>query len=208
MSSNKVLLKVLESVFPVDHCRELVKFALAEQYAKLLAENPVLYSPLDPEIIKGLEDPEIPEEVRERLEELVSLAGRRVSDFPKPTQEEEDKEIEDKVATAVNIIVAGWVNVLHEAQCEVKNNQVRLGNSLLPPPELAQHEGVGWDEWIANSLVLNAKQISELMLLFAIKLTPIFDAMIANNPKGFELIDGIFIGKDSNGFHLLPKVKN
>lgn len=208
MPMPQVKITALKLLFPMDRCRELIKLALDADEAKLLAEDTVFVPALSPEDMKKLNDPKTPKAARELIKLIEPFAGKKVSELPQPTAEQAAEFLEDEVLTATDCIVTSWLNVLYEAQVESLDKPVRLDSSLLPPPELAQYDGVGWDEWLTSSLMLTVEQIRELMALYAAKIMPIFDLMIANNPNGFNLTENLFIRKDAGGFYLSPKIKD
>ncbi len=154
-----------------------------------------------------LENPDIPDEAKKGMRKLLSLFGKRPSEIPPLTLEEEAERLEGEVLQAANEIVRSWLNVLCEARRESGDKQVRLDGSLLPPPELPLFHA-SWDEELAGAVSLTVERIRELMALYATKLVPVFDLMIANNPKGFELFDGIIVCKDADGFYLPPETKD
>lgn len=212
-------MEALESLFPMDHCRELVKLALVQQDAQFAAGDPVVFPELAEEDLQKaqaeLQNPNMSDEEKQGIQTLLSFFGKRVSELPPLTAEEEAERLEDEVNTAAGNIVRAWLNALHFARGESGDKPVRLDSSLLPPSELTRCNGFGeldkngydWAEWLTNSLVLTAEQIRELMALFATRLIVVFDATLANKPNGIELTEDILVRKDKDGFYLPPEVK-
>ena len=174
-------LDALVSIFPTERCREMIKLLVAEDYAELTREE------------------------TEELKALSLLTGEDMNEPPSLTPEENAKYIEEEEDAAVYNIITSWLEVLYRARVDAGEKPVRLDSSLLPPPELARQGGHSWDSWLTDWFGLTAEQIGELMALYAAKLVPVFDLMIANNPDGFKLTGDILVGKDSAGFYLLPK---
>lgn len=209
----KMTFDELVSFFPMDRCRELVRMSLAELDAQALADDSVILPDLDEndraQAQADLNNPDICDEAKHEMRVLLSFIGKRPSEVLPLTPELDAERLEYEMYTTANEIIKEWLNVLNNAKYESGDKPVRLDGSLLPPPELSKYDGVSWDERLTNSseLTVEVEQLRELMSLYVANLIPVFDSMIANNPNGFELFDDIIVGKDKDGFYLLPEVK-
>jgi len=116
-----------------------------------------------------------------------------------------DEIVEDGVETTAIDVVGMWVWTTHGAFHYTGGSVLRLDDSLLPPPDLANWDGMSWNEWLASKAIpLPAEQYRELMRLYAVNLIPYLESELAVHPDGVMVNDGgvLCIRKDADGFYL------
>ncbi len=205
--------EVLLALYPRDLAREMVK-----EYSAALPP------PEDPVILPGMTVEELEKQLAELIpvtqdlspEELVEaekikqsfrdVRGKKVSELPPPTPEEEAAEIEEEVDMAIANVLGAWINTLYEAwsqQLTPASFGIMLTETLEPvtPINLSYKSlGMTWQKVVCESFIsLTPEQVGKLHEAFAANLRPLIDAA----PEGYVILSNEFyIRKDPEGYCL------
>jgi hypothetical protein len=179
----------LGALYPRDLVREMVK---AYMDAMPLPEDAVLLpgtseEELEVEMVKDLDPEDLaaasPDELveHEKMKQLFrDIRGKKLSELPGSTPEEDASYLEEEVDTAIANVLSAWINTLHIArkQSDHPLGVVELTHTLEPvvPIRFGTNSEMTWQEAPCNSVMLTPEQVSKLHEVFVEKLRPLIDA--------------------------------
>ncbi|TSC84656.1 MAG: hypothetical protein G01um101413_40 [Parcubacteria group bacterium Gr01-1014_13] len=176
----------LEALYPRDFVREMVK---AYTDALPPPDDAVFLPDTSPEELEAemKEDPEdlaaaSPDELaeNEKMKQLFrDLRGKKLSELPEPTPEEDAAHLEEEVDTAIANVLSAWLSTLHIAQKQSDHPfGVELNHTLEPvvPIRFGANPEMTWQEAPCNSISMTPEQVGKLHEAFADKLRLLIDA--------------------------------
>ncbi len=193
----------LAALYPRDLACEMVKAYMVD----LPSPDDAVFLPgtnteeLEAEMQESFEDLEgaSPEELAE-LERMKQgfrdIRGKKLSDLPGPTPEQDAAELEEEVDTAITNVLSSWLQTLHIYRKQQHNPPVDLllTDTLEPviPISFGSHMRLvmsSWREAPCNSVMLTPEQVGKLHEAFVAKLRPLIDAA----PDGYVLWNEEFV---------------
>lgn len=201
--------ETLLALYPRDRAREMIKAYLdtlpVDDAVFLPDTSPEQLEAEMAELDEAFEDadPQVQAELDSMKQLFRDVRGKRPSELPQPTPEEEAEELEREVETAIAQMTSAWINMLYVVRSHAGGGEVLLTEELLetdPPFTFdAPDEGVHWLEACCNSIALSPEQARELQALWASKLRPLIDAA----PEGYVLWGDEFVIKKGAGGYVL-----
>lgn len=205
----------LVALYPRDRAREMVRACLD---AMTFDEDPVFMEGVtDAELdgflseLAGPLEGATPEQLAEMegaKQAFSDMRGKKLSELPPPTPEQDAAYVEGETETAVRQMTSAWIQMLWTARDRAGSGAVLLTEELLEatPPVLVGRSspegGTHWLEACSVSVALSPGDARELQAAWAARLRPLIDA----SPDGYVLwSDEFVIKKEERGYVLLDR---
>jgi hypothetical protein len=201
----------LEALYSRDLAREMVKACMdaipPPEDAVMLPGTSA--EELEAEMKEGYGDllgasPDQLAELEKMKQMFRDIRGKKLSELPGPTPEEDAAHLEEEVDTAIGNVLSAWINTLHIARMQQGDPPlgILLTDTLEPviPISFGTESEMTWQEAPCNSIAMTPEQVGKLHEAFAAQLRPFIDAA----PEGYTLWNEKFVvKKDAQGYCLL-----
>lgn len=187
--------EALLALYPRDRAAEMMR----AYYESLPPQDGVILEGMSAEELEtSLEDmcdgaadasPEELAAIEQMKQGFRDMRGKKLSDLPEPTPEEDAEFYAEQADTAIVQILNGWINTLWRMKDPKHPVDPPLLTATLEPVTPILWGGKTWQEMVAPVTGLTTEQVAELHAAFAAKLRRLIDA----EPNGYVLWSEEFV---------------